>query len=142
MTSSVVWRCIVAAVVALVVAIAVRAFFEGDGSGEPDFIEVHSDDTAVDPRDATLRAPVGTAIAVRGYIYDDGSFVQLCDGLIDGDPPRCRGPALLVRGLDLARLSLTHGDVDGTAVLYSEEPVVLGGTVDGTQMDVVEVLSG
>ena len=142
MTASVVWRCIVAAVLALVLAIGVRAFFSDDSGGDADFVEVQSDDTALDPEDAILRAPVGTAIAVRGYVYDDGSFVQLCDGLTDGDPPTCRGPSLLLRGLDLARLALERDEIDGTTVLYTEEPIVLGGTVDGTQLDVVEVLSG
>ena len=126
---------------ALVLAIGVRAFFSDDGDGEADFVEVESDDAALDPDDAILRAPVGTAIAVRGYVYDDGSFVQLCDGLTGDEPPRCRGPALLLRGLDLARLALERDEIDGTTVLYTKEPIVLGGTVDGTQLDVVEVLS-
>lgn len=141
MTASIVWRCIVAAVVALLVAIGVRAFFDG-GDDEPAYEAVESDEAALDPGDATLRAPVGTAIAVRGYVYDDGSFLQLCDSLTDDDPPRCMGPSLLLRGLDLARLSLTEAEIDGTDVLYTDEPVTLGGTVDGTQLDVVEVLSG
>jgi hypothetical protein len=142
--SSVVWRCIVAAVAALVIAIGVRAFFDGgEGSGAaPDFVEVQSDDTALDPGDATLRAPAGTAIAVRGYVYDDGSFLQLCDGLTEEDPPRCRGPVLLLEGLDLARLALERAEIEGTTILYTAEPVVLGGKVDGTVLDVVEVLSG
>ena len=138
MTSSVVWRCIVAAVIALVLAIAVRAFFDDDAPGDG-FVQVDSDETALDPQDASIRAPE-EAIAVRGYVYDDGSFLQLCDGLTDGDPPTCRGPSLLLRNLDLARLDLTEGEVDGTDVLYSAEPVVLGGTVLGTELTVLEVL--
>jgi hypothetical protein len=146
-SASVVWRIIIGAVVGLVIAIAVRAFFDsGDDSagddGEPEFVEVESDDRALDPGDATLRAPVGTAIAVRGYVYDDGAFVQLCDGLTTEEPPRCRGPVLLVRGLDLARLAIIRAERDGATVLYTEEPVVLGGTVDGTALDVVEIFSG
>ena len=141
MTSSVVWRSIVAVLVALLIAIGVRAFFDG-GDDAPAYDEVESDDDALDPGDATLRAPVGTAIAVRGYVYDDGAFLQLCDTLSDDEPPRCVGPSLLLRGLDLARLALEEGEVDGTTVLYTDEPVTLGGTVDGTQLDVVEVLSG
>ena len=138
MTASVVWRCIVAAVIALVLAIAARAFFDGDDPGDG-FVQVDSDETALDPQDASIRAP-SKAIAVRGYVYDDGSFLQLCDGLTDGDPPTCRGPSLLLRNLDLARIDLTEGEVDGTTVLYSAEPVVLGGTVLGTEMTVLEVL--
>ena len=125
------WRCIVAAVLALVLAIGVRAFFSDDGGGEADFVEVASDDAALDPGDAILRAPADRAIAVRGYVFDDGSFLQLCQGLVDGDPPACRGPSLLLRNLDLARLDVTEADVDGTPIAYTEEPVTLGGTVLG-----------
>jgi hypothetical protein len=138
--ASVVWRSIVAAVVALVIAIGVRAFFDGDDGD--DFVEVTSDEAAIAPGDAIQRAPADAAIAVRGYVYDDGAFVQLCQGLQDGDPPTCRGPSLLLKNLDLARLALVEDEVDGRTIHYTEEPVTLGGTVLGTELTVLEVLSG
>ena len=134
-----VWRVIVGVVVVVLVLAGVNAFFAGD-DGE-DFEEVTSDETALAVADAINRNP-GVAFAVRGWVYDDGAFLQLCNGLIDGDPPRCRGPVLLLKNLDLRRLDLEEGDRDGTTVRYTAEPVVLGGTVDGTQLSVVEVLSG
>lgn len=139
MTSSVVWRCIAAAVVAVLVAVGVRAFFGDDGGR--DIREIASDEAAIDPEDALARAPAGKVIAVRGFVYDDGSFVQLCDGLTGDDPPRCVGPSLLVKNLDLARLALEEAEIDGVSVLYTDEPIVLGGTVLGADITVTEVLS-
>lgn len=139
MTSSVVWRCIVAAVLAVLVAVAVRAFFGGDD--EPRRVEVASDEQAISVADAIRRAPRQT-IAIRGYVYDDGSFLQLCNGLVDGDPPRCLGPSALLRNLDLARLDLERGERDGVDVAWTAEPVLLGGTIAGTEVTVAEVLSG
>jgi len=139
-TASIVWRCIVGVVVAIVVAVGIRAFFGADDDGA-DHVEVESDSAALSVADAVRRAPP-TAIAVRGYVYDDGSFLQLCNGLVDGDPPTCRGPSVLLRNLDIARLALVEGEVGGVDVLYSDEPVLLGGKVVGTELEVVEVLSG
>lgn len=134
------WRVFGAIVVALLVVAGSRAFFSDDADGEPDFEEVESDDVALSVMDAINRNPT-VPFAVRGYVYDDGAFLQLCNGLVDGAPPRCRGPVLLLQDLDLARLNLEEGEQDGTAVRYSAEPVILGGTIDGTQMAVVEVLN-
>ena len=142
MTSSVVWRCIAAAVVAVLVAVGVRAFFGGDDGGGEDFVEAASDEQAISVGDAIRRAPSGT-IAIRGYVYDDGSFLQLCNGLvIERDPPACRGPSALLRNLDLARLDLVQATVDGVDVAYTSEPVLLGATILGAEVTVVEVLSG
>ena len=142
MTSSVVWRCIAAAAVAVLVAVGVLAFFGDDGGGGEDFVEAASDDRAISVADAIRRAPSGT-IAIRGYVYDDGSFLQLCNGLvIERDPPACRGPSALLRNLDLARLDLVRATVDGVDVAYTAEPVLLGATILGTEVTVVEVLSG
>lgn len=135
------WRVFGGVVLAAVVAAGVQSFFgEDDDGGDGDYVEATSDDEALSVLDAINRNPT-VPFAVRGWVYDDGAFVQLCHGLRAGSPPTCRGPVLLLRNLDLARLDMESGDWDGTPVRYTEDPVILGGTVDGTQMSVVEVLA-
>jgi hypothetical protein len=138
------WRIFTAVVVALVIAGGIQAFFADDdrgGDGEDDdFVEAESDDEALSVLDAINRNP-GVSFAVRGWVYDDGSFVQLCQGLYTEGEPRCRGPVLLLKNLDLARLDLEAGEWNGNEVRYTDEPVILGGTIDGTQLSVVEILS-
>lgn len=122
-----------------VLVIVVFSLFGGDDDGEPDIREVQSDERGLSVKEAIGRAPEDT-FAVRGFAYDDGAFIQLCNGLTDDSPPRCVGPSVLLLDLDLQRLPLERGEIDGRRVLYTEEPVLLGGNLDGTQLRVVDVL--
>ena len=128
-------------VIAALVVLGVLAFslFGDDDDGEPDIREVQSDERGLSVSEAIGRAPEDT-FAVRGFAYDDGAFIQLCNGLTDQSPPRCVGPSILLLDLDLGRLPIKEGDIDGTRVLYTDEPVLLGGNLDGTQLRVVDVL--
>jgi len=67
---------------------------------------------ASEPSSAPLTVPEALSqpsttrtVRVDGYVlaHPDGS-VRLCAGLSGSYPPQCGGPALTVRGLDLARL--------------------------------------
>lgn len=109
------------------------------GDDEPTITEVESDEVAVSVGDALTRQPT-VAFAVRGFVYDDGAFVQLCNGLTGGEPPTCRGPSMLLEDLDLGRVPIKTGKVDGRTVRYTTEPVVLGGTLEGTLFHAVDVL--
>ncbi|HEX4904864.1 MAG TPA: hypothetical protein VFU93_05405 [Acidimicrobiales bacterium] len=122
-----------------VLVIVVFSLLGGDDDGEPDIREVQSDERGLSVKEAIGRAPEDT-FAVRGFAYDDGAFIQLCNGLTDDSPPRCVGPSVLLLDLDLQRLPLERGEIDGRRVLYTEEPVLLGGNLDGTQLRVVDVL--
>lgn len=122
-----------------VLGVLAFSFFGDDDGGEPEIREVLSDERGLSVREAIARAPEDT-FAVRGFAYDDGAFIQLCNGLTDHSPPRCAGPSILLLDLDLQRLPLERGEVDGRRVLYTEEPVLLGGNLDGTQLRVVDVL--
>jgi hypothetical protein len=128
-------------VLAALGVLAVLAFtlVGGDDDGEPEIREVLSDERGLSVKEAIARAPEDT-FAVRGFAYDDGAFIQLCNGLTDQSPPRCVGPSILLLDLDLQRLPLERGEVDGRRVLYTAEPVLLGGDLDGTQLRVVDVL--
>lgn len=117
----------------------VFSVFGDDDDGEPDIREVQSDERGLSVKEAIGRAPQDT-FAVRGFAYDDGAFIQLCNGLTDDSPPRCVGPSILLLDLDLQRLPVQRGEIDGRRVLYTEEPVLLGGNLDGTQLRVVDVL--
>ena len=127
------WLLVLAAVVVLVV-VGVAVF--GGGDDEPSERIAESNKDGLSVNDAINRAP-DVAFAVRGYVFDDGAFVQLCQGIVLSDPPKCHGPSMLVRNLDLARVNLVRA---GT-VRYTKEPVILGGRVDGTQLSVVDVLA-
>jgi hypothetical protein len=118
-----------------VLGVVVWSFVRDDGS-DADVDRVKSDDHALSVNDAINRAP-GVAFAVRGYVVDDGAFVQLCEGLQKTHPPRCGGAVALLRNLDLARLHLERSG----RVRYTPEPVVLGGRIDGTQLYVLDVLA-
>jgi len=125
---------LVVALVAVVLA-ALRAVTTLD---EPEVDTVASDERAFSILDALQQGK--TDIAVRGHVYDDGAFLQLCSGLKDGSPPTCAGPSLLLRQLDLNRLDLERGDVAGTEVVWTEQPVVLTGMLDGTVFNATDIL--
>lgn len=134
------WRVFGAIVVALLVVAGVRAFFTDEPDEDEEFQEAESDDEALSVLDAINRNPQ-VPFAVRGWVYDDGAFLQLCHGFSTDGEPRCKGPVLLLQNLDVARLDLERGEWNGEEVRYTAEPVILGGTIDGTQMAVVEILS-
>jgi hypothetical protein len=106
------------------------------GDDEPAVHEATSDGDGLSVTDAINRAP-DIDFAVRGYVFDDGAFVQLCQGIVMTEPPRCRGPVLLLHDLDLARVNL----LEAKTVRYTDEPVILGGRINGTQLFVVDVLA-
>lgn len=106
------------------------------GNDQPTVRRAESNGDGLSVMDAINRAP-NIAFAVRGYVVDDGAFVQLCNGLELSSPPKCVGPSLLLRNLDLARINL----VTAKTVKYTKDPVILGGNVDGTQLLVVDVLA-
>lgn len=118
-----------------VVVIVVVSFVGGD-DGAPSVKLAESNDRGLSVKDAINRSPE-IAFAVRGYVVDDGAFVQLCEGLQKTNPPRCGGSVLLVRNLDLARVNTEHKG----KVRWTPEPVVLGGKIDGTQLYVLDVLA-
>ena len=122
-----------------VLGVLALSLFGGDDDDGPDIREVLSDERGLSVKEAIARAPEDT-FAVRGFAYDDGAFIQLCNGLTDQSPPRCVGPSILLLDLDLQRLPVQDGEIDGRRVLYTEEPVLLGGNLDGTQLRVVDVL--
>ena len=107
-----------------------------DSNDEPSVRLAKSDDHGLSVRDAINRAP-NVAFAVRGFVVDDGAFVQLCEGIQDTKPPRCAGSVLLVRNLDQSRLDMRRSG----KVRWTPDPVVLGGKVDGTQLYVADVLA-
>ena len=109
----------------------------GGESDDPSVTLAKSDDKALSVKDAINRAP-NVAFAVRGYVIDDGAFVQLCEGIQDTKPARCAGSVLLVRNLDIARVNTNRSG----KVRWTPEPVVLGGRIDGTQLYVLDVLAG
>lgn len=120
-----------------VIAFVVVSLTRGDDSAEPSVTVAKSDDKALSVKDAINRSP-NVAFAVRGYVIDDGAFVQLCEGIQDTKPPRCAGSVLLVRNLDIARVNTNRSG----KVRWTPEPVVLGGRIDGTQLYVLDVLAG
>jgi hypothetical protein len=120
-----------------VILVVVISLTRSDDGDEPSVKYAKSDETAISVKEAINRAP-NVAFAVRGYVFDDGAFVQLCEGMQETSPPRCAGSVLLARNLDLARLN-THRS--GT-VRWTPDPVVLGGRIDGTQLYVLDVLAG
>lgn len=127
-------------VVALV-AVALAALRFVAGLDEPEVETAGSDERAFSILDALQQAE--TDIAVRGHVYDDGAFLQLCAGLKGDGPPTCAGPSLLLRQLDLARLDLEEGETAaGTEVLWTEEPVVVTGSLDGTVFNATDILGG
>ncbi|MEN3272570.1 MAG: hypothetical protein V7636_1331 [Actinomycetota bacterium] len=136
MTRRVLNALLVLAAIGVIVFVIV-SLTRGDSDDEPSVKLSESDDAALSVKEAINRAP-NVAFAVRGYVFDDGAFVQLCEGMQDTNPPRCAGSVLLVRNLDLARLN-TH---TSGKVRWTPEPVVLGGRIDGTQLYVLDVLAG
>jgi len=126
------WLLVIAAVGVVVV---VATSFIG-GNDAPAVHEATSNADGLSVTDAINRAP-DVDFAVRGYVFDDGSFVQLCQGITMSSPPSCRGPVLLLHDLDLARVNL----LDAKTVRYTDEPVILGGRINGTQLFVVDVLA-
>ena len=129
---------VVLAAMGVLTALAFTLFGDDD-DGEPQIREVVSDERGLSVKEAIGRAPEDT-FAVRGVAYDDCAFIQLCNGLTDQSPPRCVGPSVLLLDLDLQRLPIEQGEIDGRRVLYTEEPVLLGGNLDGTQLRVVDIL--
>ncbi|MEA3019105.1 MAG: hypothetical protein QOI47_629 [Actinomycetota bacterium] len=109
------------------------------GARTPAVREAASNAEGLSVGDAVNRAPT-VSFAVRGFVVDDGAFVQLCESLLMTKPPKCRGPVMLVRNLDLARLNLKSGTRGGRRIRYTDQPVILGGRVDGTQLSVEDVL--
>jgi hypothetical protein len=118
-----------------VLGVVVWSFVRDDGS-DADVALTKSDAKALSVEDAVNRAP-DVAFAVRGYVVDDGAFVQLCQGIQKTRPPRCGGAVVLLRNLDLARLNLERSG----KVRYTPEPVILGGRLDGTQLYVLDVVA-
>jgi hypothetical protein len=125
---------LVIAALAVLVVVGVAVF--GGDDDTPPVTQAESNDDGLSVGEAINRTP-DVAFAVRGYVFDDGAFVQLCQGIVHDKPPKCRGPSVLLRNLDLARVNLE----ESRGVRYTAEPVLLGGRIDGTQLFVVDVLS-
>ena len=126
------WLLVLAAIGVIIVVVSTLV----GGDDAPAVHEAKSNADGLSVTDAINRAP-DVSFAVRGYVFDDGAFVQRCQGITMSSPPSCRGPVLLLHDLDLARVNL----VDGTTVRYTDEPVILGGRINGTQLFVVDVLA-
>jgi hypothetical protein len=125
-----------ALVLAAIGVVAFVVWTVAAGDDEPTVREAPSNRDGLSVADAINRAPK-VAFAVRGFIVDDGAFVQLCERIVLETPPKCAGSVLLLRNLDLARVNLEERG----GVRYTAEPVILGGRVDGTQLSVVDVLA-
>lgn len=100
-----------------------------------------------EPREGelTVNEALGTVterpIAVRGYVFMRERFPpELCTGRIPGEPPRCLGPSLVLRDLDLGRLDLRRFDDEGVEVVWTSEPVALLGRIDTATLTVTEIL--
>lgn len=73
-----------------------------------------------------LRARADPPYLVSGYLWKFDDDVLLCTSIVVASPPRCGGPSLRVRGLDVAHFTglRTEG-----ATMRSEHPVQLLGVV-------------
>jgi hypothetical protein len=73
--------------------------------------------------------------AVTGNLLVQDGDVRLCSALAESFPPQCGGPSLLVEGLDLDTVAdlISEGDVS-----WTDNPIVLEGTVDGDTLSVSE----
>ena len=60
-------------------------------------------------------------IAVKGFVFDDGSGMRLCETLAESFPPQCGGPSIAVEGLALA--DVQEYATDEEPVLNTEQGV-------------------
>ena len=54
--------------------------------------------------DEALASDATGIVAVRGYLFDDGTGLRLCSVLAESFPPQCGGALLTVEGFDLDRM--------------------------------------
>jgi hypothetical protein len=54
--------------------------------------------------DEALASDVTGIVAVRGYLFDDGTGLRLCSVLAESFPPQCGGAMLTVEGFDFDRM--------------------------------------
>lgn len=90
---------------------------------------------------AALAAEATGILAVQGHLYDDGSGPRLCEGL-DGGGERyvCGGANIQVEHLDSE--SLTTALVYHDGLTYTEETVVLFGTLDNGLLTINSLVAG
>jgi hypothetical protein len=122
-------------------AVAVVAYltFFGSNAETRQFPEVQAGETAVA---AALDASPTRRLTVRGYVFDDAGPLRICHGRWKAEPPRCIGPYLELDRVDAGSFELERGeDRFGNAVLWSDDEVVLVGTVLGPRMTVISVLA-
>jgi len=85
-----------------------------------------------------LGSDVAGIVAVRGYLFDDGTGLRLCSVLAESFPPQCGGASMPVEGFGFDRISgladdeLVRVEQSG-GVTWTDGPVTLfGEVVDGT----------
>ena len=135
--SVVFWR------VATVVVFAGAGFFAWRLFNPPDPVErptIRAGELGVQ---AAMSIAGREPVTARGYVFDGpgGLGLRLCDALRTGDPPQCLGPFVDLDGVDRGTFGLRPGKVDGKPMFYSTETVALRGTIVGSRMQVLQVLS-
>ncbi len=126
-------------VLALVVGVVRLVLLLGEESG----VELaEATDAALSVPMAVERA-TGEPLPVRGFVFIEPGHLapNLCFGRQRGEPPRCQGPFVSLRYLDVHRLDLTVADSPDGEVRYTRRPVVLYGEVRGLELAVREILS-
>src|SRR5437763_1580597 len=77
----------------------------------------------------------GTSVTTRGFYIDEGFGPRLCTGLTRSQPPACVGPYVELARFDESRVNL-HRDrgATGRTVVWADDAVGVGGTIDGLQL--------
>lgn len=80
-------------------------------------------------------------IAVKGFLFDDGSGLRLCEALAESFPPQCGGESLVFDGFtvdDISNLPQAEDIVVNTeqGVSWTDHSVSLFGELDGDRFTV------
>lgn len=89
-----------------------------------------------------IDGPETGVLVVRGHVFDGpgGLGLRLCHGRQNTSPPLCLGPFLDLDGVNEGSFSFEEETTDEGEVRWVEEPLALRGTIEGTRMNVTEVL--
>lgn len=86
-----------------------------------------------------LTTELTSAIAVQGFLFDDGTGARLCEALAESYPPQCGGASIPVTGYEEATTIPLSNAQD---VIWSDQPVTLFGEVVGGALIVSRTTSG
>lgn len=76
-------------------------------------------------------------VAVTGYVFDDGTGIQLCSALAESFPPQCGGTSLTVEGFDFDQMigvpeyELVQVENSGGVTWTDGQVTLLGEVVNG-----------